>query len=83
MQRWLFEGVCEDSYDEFMIKTKSKYLNVKAHRFWTRAFEINTKNVPGFLSDLTDSILECGKAIRLLKICDPKVRKYYFHIFNV
>lgn len=74
LSQWLFEGACEDVYDEFMIKTKLKYVNVQGHRFWTRAFAINHKSVPGFLRDLADSILECGKTMRLLKICDPKVK---------
>lgn len=62
-----------DIYEEFMVKVRPLYTRVRGHRFWTRAFTINKESVPGFLSELTDSILQCGKAVALLRICDPKV----------
>ena len=58
-----------------MIKIKSQHTNSRSHRFWTRGFSINHNLVPGFLAELADSILQCGKAVALLKICDPKVIK--------
>lgn len=61
-----------------MIKVRLDYLRTRGHRFWTRAFSINKKSVPGFLSDLTDTILQCGKAVALLRICDPKVSRATF-----
>ncbi|XP_048504747.1 gamma-tubulin complex component 6 [Athalia rosae] len=72
LQKWLFEGVCDDVYGEFMIKVKPQYLRQRGHRFWTKGFAINQKSVPGFLKELTDAILQCGKAVRLLKVCDSK-----------
>ncbi|XP_011503260.1 PREDICTED: gamma-tubulin complex component 6 [Ceratosolen solmsi marchali] len=72
LQRWIFEGECTDIYEEFIIKVRTQYLRIRGHRFWTRAFGINQKSVPGFLSELTDSILQCGKAVALLRICNPK-----------
>lgn len=64
-----------------MIKVRQQYVREKTHRFWSRAYAVNTKSVPGFLSGLTESILECGKAVSLLKICDPKVDMYLLVIF--
>ncbi|XP_015591181.1 gamma-tubulin complex component 6 isoform X2 [Cephus cinctus] len=72
LQRWLFEGVCEDEYEEFMIQMRPQYLRQRGRKFWTKGFGINTKSVPRFLDSLTESILQCGKAVRLLKLCDPK-----------
>ncbi|OXU27717.1 hypothetical protein TSAR_004634 [Trichomalopsis sarcophagae] len=72
LQHWIFEGVCADIYEEFMIRVRPQYLRTQGHRFWTRAFSINRASVPGFLSRLTDTILQCGKAVTLLKICDPQ-----------
>ncbi|XP_043471897.1 gamma-tubulin complex component 6 [Leptopilina heterotoma] len=72
LRKWIFEGICEDVYGEFMIKVKPHYVRLKDRKFWTRAFTINNQSVPGFLRSFTDSILECGKTVRLLKICDPK-----------
>ncbi|KAK2577143.1 hypothetical protein KPH14_003303 [Odynerus spinipes] len=72
LQKWLFEGVCHDIYGEFMIKEHPQFLREKGPKFWTRSFTIHHESVPSFLNGVTDSILQCGKAVRLLKICDPK-----------
>ncbi|XP_014222497.1 gamma-tubulin complex component 6 [Trichogramma pretiosum] len=72
LQHWIFKGACADIYEEFMIVARPQYLRTRTHRFWTRAFIINPNLVPGFLADLVNPILQCGKAITLLKICDPK-----------
>ncbi|KAI4498023.1 hypothetical protein M0802_006847 [Mischocyttarus mexicanus] len=72
LQKWLFEGICHDVYGEFMIKEHSQFLRTKGPKFWTKSFTVHHESVPSFLNRLTDSILQCGKAVRLLKICDPK-----------
>ncbi|XP_036148295.1 gamma-tubulin complex component 6 isoform X2 [Monomorium pharaonis] len=72
LQNWLFEGTCDDVYGEFMIQARSHYLRKRTRKFWTESFAIDTKSVPGFLSELSESILQCGKTLRLLKICSPK-----------
>lgn len=72
LEKWIFEGQCEETYGEFMIKIRGQYLRHRGHKFWTKCFGINNESVPGFLKRLTDLILQCGKAVRLLKICDPK-----------
>lgn len=56
-----------------MIQARSHYLRKRGRKFWTESFAIDTKSVPGFLSELSESILQCGKTLRLLKICSPKV----------
>ncbi|XP_076241875.1 gamma-tubulin complex component 6 [Calliopsis andreniformis] len=72
LQKWMFEGICDDIYGEFMIKTRSQYLRNRGHKFWTKSFTVCNEAIPGFLSDLTESILQCGKTVRLLRICDSK-----------
>lgn len=72
LQKWLFEGVCEDEYGEFMIRIRPQYVRERGHGFWTKAYAINKNSVPGFLANLAESILQCGKTVRLLKICNPK-----------
>lgn len=72
LQNWLFEGTCEDVYGEFMIQARSHYLRKRGRKFWTESFMIDTESVPGFLSELSESILQCGKTLRLLKTCSPK-----------
>lgn len=56
-----------------MIQVRSHYLRKRGRKFWTEGFAIDTESVPGFLSELSESILQCGKTVRLLKICSPKV----------
>ncbi|XP_015438948.1 PREDICTED: gamma-tubulin complex component 6 [Dufourea novaeangliae] len=72
LQKWMFEGVCDDIYGEFMIKTRSQYLRNRDHKFWTKSFSVRNEAIPGFLSSLAESILQCGKTVRLLRICDTK-----------
>ena len=72
LQKWFFEGTCEDEYGEFMIKVRARYLRDKCRTFWNAGYGINMKSVPGFLDNLAEPILQCGKTVRLLKICDPK-----------
>lgn len=72
LQNWLFEGTCDDVYGEFMIQPRSHNLRKRGRKFWTDSFAIDTESVPGFLSELSESILQCGKTLRLLKICSPK-----------
>ncbi|XP_066603234.1 uncharacterized protein Grip163 isoform X2 [Prorops nasuta] len=72
LQKWLFEGVYDNEYGEFMIQAQPQYLHARGHKFWMKSFTVNTKSVPDFLRGLTDSILNCGKTVRLLRICDPK-----------
>ncbi|CAL1683093.1 unnamed protein product [Lasius platythorax] len=72
LQNWLFEGTCDDVYGEFMIQARSHNLRRRGRKFWTDSFAIDTESVPGFLSELSESILQCGKTLRLLKICSPK-----------
>ncbi|XP_076391112.1 gamma-tubulin complex component 6 [Megachile rotundata] len=72
LQKWIFEGICDDIYGEFMIKIRPQYLRNRGHKFWTKSFGVCNDAVPGFLTDLTESILQCGKTVRLLRTCDPK-----------
>lgn len=74
LQRWLFEGVLIDPYEEFIVKTDSNYNHLRARIYWTRAFSLRQNSVPEFLSDLKNDILQCGKAMNVLKMCNPDVR---------
>ncbi|XP_076680374.1 gamma-tubulin complex component 6 isoform X2 [Andrena cerasifolii] len=72
LQKWMFEGICDDIYGEFMIQVRPQYLRNRSQRFWTKSFSVCNEAVPGFLTDLAESILQCGKTVRLLRICDTK-----------
>lgn len=48
-------------------------LNKRNRSYWTQGFVLLEGRVPGFLKGLEDQLLKCGKAVRLLKLCNPKV----------
>ncbi|XP_031845886.2 gamma-tubulin complex component 6 isoform X2 [Nomia melanderi] len=72
LQKWMFEGICDDVYGEFMIKTRPQYLRSRDYKFWTKTFIVRNEAIPGFLSGLSESILQCGKTVRLLRVCNAK-----------
>ncbi|XP_043790294.1 gamma-tubulin complex component 6 isoform X2 [Apis laboriosa] len=69
LQKWIFEGICDDIYGEFMIKTRPQYLRSRSHKFWTKSFSIYNDAVPVFLNDLAESILQCGKTNPICRVC--------------
>lgn len=81
LQRWLFEGVLIDPYEEFIVKTDTNYSHLRARIYWTRAFSLRQNSVPEFLSELKNDILQCGKAMHLLKMCNPDA-SLYTHIMS-
>lgn len=71
------EGVINDPYEEFFIRSDSKYLVSKGRSYWTRSYTIREDLVPDFLDDLRFDVLSCGKTMNLLKCCNPLVSTIY------
>lgn len=72
LQRWLFEGVLVDSYEEFFIKSDANYTNNRSRSYWTKHFSLKQIPLPDFLAELKSNILLCGKSMNLLKLCKPE-----------
>lgn len=62
------EGVINDPYGEFFIKSDSKFLQSRGRTYWTRSYTLCEDRLPDFLTDLK-FVLSCGKAMNLLKYC--------------
>ncbi|XP_068759529.1 gamma-tubulin complex component 6-like isoform X2 [Montipora capricornis] len=76
VQTWVFKGVCNDLFGEFMIEMDEQYLAYRDKHFWTQGYVIIGRDkldcVPLFLGELADDIFVCGKTINLLKLCCPE-----------
>lgn len=72
VEKWLFEGKLEDSLEEFFICVHPAISMSRTRHYWNSAFYVNKKVVPNFLKGLEHDILDCGRAINLLRICCPK-----------
>ena len=82
LQRWIFEGTINDPYNEFFVCSTQKYLITRGRTYWTRSFKSQEDIIPDFLHDLSADILSCGKAMNLLKLCNPSVRTSFFLIVS-
>ncbi|XP_069123682.1 LOW QUALITY PROTEIN: gamma-tubulin complex component 6-like [Argopecten irradians] len=76
VQDWVFHGICQDIYGEFMIEIHSDYLLFRDKNYWTHGYKLMTNevsaSVPLFLAALASDIFVCGKSINLLKACCPQ-----------
>nr|XP_047122546.1 gamma-tubulin complex component 6-like isoform X2 [Hydra vulgaris] len=78
ISNWIFEGVCDDPYDEFFVKIDQKSLSYRDKQFWTNGFQMkhNKENIPLFLDSIAEEIFACGKTINLIKLVNS--RHYLF-----
>lgn len=78
LKQWVMEGVINDPYEEFFIRSDSKYLLSRGRTYWTRSYKIREDLVPDFLVDLRFDVLSCGKTMNLLKCCNHLVSRIYY-----
>ncbi|XP_075223632.1 gamma-tubulin complex component 6 [Lycorma delicatula] len=71
LEKWLFEGICDDPYGEFFIESKSNYETILDRSYWRKAFVLRRERVPVFLQNLVNDIFVCGKSLNLVKLCNP------------
>ncbi|KAG2372728.1 hypothetical protein C9374_013629 [Naegleria lovaniensis] len=69
MDSWIFEGIIQDKFQEFML-SKNDNLNVETPLFWTEGF-IQSK-IPNIFSNTKDKIISIGKSIILMKDIETK-----------
>ncbi|KAJ9586854.1 hypothetical protein L9F63_019536, partial [Diploptera punctata] len=72
LQKWLFEGVCHDTYSEFFIQECLELVTNRQREYWSHGHTLLVDAVPGFLHGLEQSIYQCGKALNLLKLCNSQ-----------
>jgi hypothetical protein len=64
----LYEGIIEDKFNEFMIKTEEKSQN-KEWSYWEEKFMIREDMVPSIFAKEANQILVIGKYLNILKAC--------------
>ncbi|KDQ65283.1 Gamma-tubulin complex component 6 [Zootermopsis nevadensis] len=74
VQKWIFEGLCQDAYTEFFIQEQPDLMTSREREYWSRGYYMIKEAVPGFLQGLDVAIFQCGKALNLLKLCNPQVK---------
>nr|CAD7413149.1 unnamed protein product [Timema poppensis] len=72
LEKWIFEGDCVDEYGEFFVRTGSIDASSQSRHYWSKGFKMVEGLVPAFLHGLEAAIFDCGKTLRLLKLCSPK-----------
>ena len=75
LQKWIFEGICHDTYSEFFIQERMDLMTNRQREYWSQGHSLFMDAVPGFLHGLEEPIFQCGKALNLLKLCNPQVSK--------
>ncbi|XP_070192962.1 gamma-tubulin complex component 6-like [Littorina saxatilis] len=76
VQDWVFHGTFRDVYGEFMIQVNHQFLEARDEQYWEKGYTLTTEDetatMPTFLVDLAPAIFRCGKALNLLKMCNPQ-----------
>ncbi|XP_065066356.1 gamma-tubulin complex component 6-like isoform X2 [Rhopilema esculentum] len=71
---WIFDGICRDPYNEFLLDVDDQFLCYRDKHYWTHGYVLkpSRKEFGMFDNDFIDQIHACGKAINLLKLTNQK-----------
>jgi len=70
--QWVFQGWLGTD-EEFGLHADQDSLTRRDHRYWEKGYCLSSPCTPHFLTQHTHTILTCGKALNLLKMCCPTV----------
>ena len=71
--KWIYYGIIEDQFDEFMIvdKCKDGKSNKLSENYdWDERYTIKDENTPSFLQRQANKILSTGKYLNVIKAYD-------------
>lgn len=72
LQKWIFLGYCSDrESDEFFVYKDPLFSTKRERSFWLKGFILDKESVPVFLQGLEVAVFDCGRAMNLLKLCNP------------
>jgi gamma-tubulin complex component 2 len=81
MKRWIYEGVLDDPYHEFMVaenKSISKDAMAedlsKSNEYWDGRYAVLEKHVAWFLSRCKGTLLTTGKYLNVVRECGREIR---------
>lgn len=85
LSRWLFEGVIEDRYDEFMVlerqdiskETMAKDFNSE---YWTKRYQLRPNQQVDVLEGCAEQMLSTGKQLNALRECGKVLKPPYSEI---
>ncbi|XP_065644166.1 gamma-tubulin complex component 3 homolog isoform X3 [Hydra vulgaris] len=71
LERWIFEGDLQDSYNEFFVAADPA---VRNERLWHEKYSIRKQMLPSFITDeLATKILNIGKSINFIRVvCEDR-----------
>ncbi len=71
LSKWIYEGVIEDRYGEFMIKIEERITGEWNN--WEERFTLRAEQVPSLLERDQEKVLVTGKYLNILKACNRKI----------
>eukprot|EP01135_Chromosphaera_perkinsii_P003727 Nk52_evm45s252 gene=Nk52_evmTU45s252 len=74
LQKWIYEGVVCDPYDEFLIEenkalSKENITEDYNDTYWEHRYILKSENCPVFLAKCSDKILHAGKYLNVIREC--------------
>ena len=74
MKKWIFSGVLEDPFEEFIVKENKncKKENIEADlndKYWQERFTYREEMVPIFLAKHKQKVLHAGKYLNVIREC--------------
>lgn len=78
LERWIYEGVIDDPYDEFFI-AENKSLQKESltqdydAKYWRQRYSLK-KDIPSFLANIAGTILTTGKYLNVMRECGYNVQ---------
>lgn len=78
LQRWVYEGVIADPYQEFMITEHEMIQKDRLHQeyndsYWERRYTVCQEHIPSFLEHMAEQILSTGKYLNVIRECQQEV----------
>mmetsp|Transcript_19781 Transcript_19781/g.59030 ORF Transcript_19781/g.59030 Transcript_19781/m.59030 type:complete len:895 (+) Transcript_19781:186-2870(+) len=70
LEQWIYKGVVEDPFDEFMVREDTSiHRDIKMYNdtYWQKRYTVNEHQVPSFLAGMTDRILRTGKYLNVIR----------------
>ncbi|KAK3907983.1 Gamma-tubulin complex component 6 [Frankliniella fusca] len=72
LQKWIFLGECSNKSEEFFVLKDPIFSSKRDRSFWIKGFVLDKNSVPVFLQGLEVAVLDCGRAMNLLQLCNPQ-----------
>ncbi|XP_016707750.1 gamma-tubulin complex component 2 isoform X3 [Gossypium hirsutum] len=88
LERWIYEGVIDDPYDEFFI-AENKSLQKESltqdydAKYWRQRYSLK-KDIPSFLANIAGTILTTGKYLNVMRECGYNVQgDFLVHFMDI